>query len=66
IIKQKLDDGQFDDSGLTLRELKIIENSVIKSIIAANHGRIRYPGQVDEETAKTNLTTEITPQNHEK
>lgn len=49
IIKQKLDDGQFDDSGLTLRELKIIENSVIKSIIAAMHGRIRYPGQKDEE-----------------
>jgi putative nucleotidyltransferase with HDIG domain len=59
IIKQKLDDGQFDDSGLTLKELKTIENSVIKSIIAANHGRIRYPGQVDEEPHKTNITSEI-------
>jgi putative nucleotidyltransferase with HDIG domain len=52
LIKQKLDDGQFDDSGLTLRELKIVENSVIKSIIAAMHGRIRYPGQEDKEAAK--------------
>jgi putative nucleotidyltransferase with HDIG domain len=60
IIKQKLDDGQFDDSGLTLRELKTIENSVIKSIIAANHGRIRYPGQVDEETNnKSSALSEI-------
>lgn len=45
IIKQKLDDGQFDDSGLMLNELKIIENSVIKSVIAAMHGRIQYPDQ---------------------
>ncbi|MDR2170771.1 MAG: HDIG domain-containing protein [Planctomycetaceae bacterium] len=59
IIKQKLDDGQFDDSGLTLRELKTIETSVIKSIIAANHGRIRYPGQVDEEPPKNSLLPEI-------
>lgn len=53
LIKQKLDDGQFDDSGLTLRELKIIENSVIKSIIAAMHGRIKYPDQEPEQTTKT-------------
>ncbi len=45
IIKQKLDDGQFDESGLTLSELKTIENSVTNSIIAAMHGRIKYPGQ---------------------
>lgn len=43
LIKQKLDDGQFDDSGLTLNELKVIEKSVIGSIVAAMHGRIQYP-----------------------
>ncbi|MDR1924565.1 MAG: HDIG domain-containing protein [Planctomycetaceae bacterium] len=63
IIKQKLDDGQFDDSGLTLRELKTVENSVIKSIIAANHGRIRYPGQVDEENHKIPTPPEIITHN---
>lgn len=52
LIKQKLDDGQFDDSGLTLRELKIIENSVIKSIIAAMHGRIKYPDQEPDSSPK--------------
>ncbi len=52
IIKQKLDDGQFDDSGLTLRELKIIENSVIKSVLAAMHGRIKYPGPDEAETSR--------------
>lgn len=53
VIKHKLDDGQFDESGLTLQELKTIENSVIKTIIAASHGRIRYPGQNDDETLET-------------
>jgi len=43
LIKQKLDDGQFDDSGLTLNELKIVEKSVIGSVVAAMHGRIQYP-----------------------
>ena len=43
LIKQKLDDGQFDESGLTLGELKIIEKSVTNSIVAAMHGRIQYP-----------------------
>ena len=43
LIKQKLDDGQFDESGLTLGELKIIEKSVTSSIVAAMHGRIQYP-----------------------
>ena len=43
LIKQKLDDGQFDDSGLTLSELKNVEKSVINTIVAAMHGRIQYP-----------------------
>ena len=43
LIKQKLDDGQFDDSCLTLNELKIVEKSVVNSIVAAMHGRIQYP-----------------------
>jgi len=43
LIKQKLDDGQFDDSGLTLNELKTVEKSVVNSIVAAMHGRIQYP-----------------------
>ncbi len=45
ITKSKLDDGQFDDCGMTLKELRTVENSIINSLIAIKHGRIRYPGQ---------------------
>lgn len=45
IAERKLDDGQFDESGLTLRELRTIEDSVSKSLIANYHGRVKYPDQ---------------------
>jgi cyclic-di-AMP phosphodiesterase PgpH len=43
VAERKLDDDQFDESGLTLRELRTIENSMIKSLIANYHGRVKYP-----------------------
>ncbi len=45
IAERKLDDGQFDESNLTLRELRTIEDSMIKSLIANYHGRVKYPEQ---------------------
>ena len=45
VAERKLQDGQFDESGLTLRELRTIEDSMIKSLIANYHGRLKYPGQ---------------------
>jgi hypothetical protein len=45
IAERKLDDGQFDESGLTLRELRTIEDSVTKTLIANYHGRVKYPDQ---------------------
>ena len=45
VAERKLRDGQFDESGLTLRELRTIEDSMIKSLIANYHGRLKYPDQ---------------------
>ena len=41
IAERKLDDSQFDESGLTLRELRTIENTMIKSLTAIYHGRVK-------------------------
>jgi putative nucleotidyltransferase with HDIG domain len=43
LIMRRLLDGQFDECDLTMRELEIIERSVIKSLLAIYHGRIQYP-----------------------
>lgn len=44
IARRRLEDGQFDHCELTLRELFIIEASIIKSLTSIYHARIAYPG----------------------
>ena len=48
IALKRLLDGQFDESGLTLNEIRTIEESLIKSLIGIYHGRIKYPDQKQE------------------
>jgi putative nucleotidyltransferase with HDIG domain len=43
LLMKRLLDGQFDESGLTLTELHLIEESLCKSLIALFHARIKYP-----------------------
>jgi hypothetical protein len=52
IAMRRLQDGQFDECDLTLRELSLIEASLSKSLAAHHHGRIAYPKI--EEKPKTN------------
>jgi putative nucleotidyltransferase with HDIG domain len=40
---KRLLDGQFDECGLTLQELRTIEDSLVKSLTAVYHGRVKYP-----------------------
>jgi len=43
LLMKRLLDGQFEESGLTLTELHIIEEALCKSLIALFHSRIKYP-----------------------
>ncbi len=43
LIDKRLRDGQFDECGLTLREIAEIRDSLIKSLIGIYHGRVKYP-----------------------
>ncbi|MFZ5831009.1 MAG: HD family phosphohydrolase [Planctomycetota bacterium] len=45
LAERRLHDGQFDESGLTLRELRTIERSLVISLTSIYHGRIKYPEQ---------------------
>ena len=45
LAMKRLLDGQFDECGLTLEELQIIESSLVKSLTAVYHGRVKYPDQ---------------------
>ena len=43
VAERKLDDGQFDESGMTLRELRTIEKIMTKTLTAIYLGRVKYP-----------------------
>jgi putative nucleotidyltransferase with HDIG domain len=56
IAMKRLEDGQFDECDLTLRELSQIEASMSKSLAAHYHGRIAYPTAPDAPPARGSKT----------
>lgn len=43
LIREKAEDGQLDECLLTFEELSIIKKTMTKILLAAAHGRIKYP-----------------------
>ena len=62
---KRLQDGQFDECDLSLRELSQIEASISKTLAAHYHGRIAYPTRADmpaESISQKASTTQIREQ----
>ena len=55
IIDAILSDDQLDECDLTLRELTMIRESMIKSLVAIYHSRIDYPGYVPPSQSLSNI-----------
>lgn len=43
MVKHNLDDGQLDESGLSLRDIKIVKDTLSKALQGIYHSRIEYP-----------------------
>ncbi len=43
IITDRLNDGQFDDCDITLKEIRQVEDSLVKRLCSIYHGRVAYP-----------------------
>jgi membrane-associated HD superfamily phosphohydrolase len=43
IIDERLDDGQFDECDLTLRDLERIRETFVAQLLGMYHRRIEYP-----------------------
>ncbi len=43
IFESLLEDGQFDEAPITMRELRIVKEEIIKSLTAIHHKRVEYP-----------------------
>ena len=46
ISQDRLEDEQFDETDITLKELRIVEDAIIKGLISYHHGRIKYPEKI--------------------
>jgi putative nucleotidyltransferase with HDIG domain len=55
IIDAILSDDQLDECDLTLRELTVIRESMIKALVAIYHSRIDYPGYVPPSQSLANI-----------
>lgn len=46
LIKQRVDDGQFDDCPLTFHDLRIIRETFIRVLMGIQHNRINYQDKI--------------------
>ncbi len=59
LIKDKMDDGQLDDSDLTLSEIQVIQGAFMKVFHGMYHERVSYPKQEELDQAKEDARTKI-------
>jgi len=52
IIREKRDDGQFDECDLTTRDLALIEDAITRVLSSMFHHRVKYPESGDTKKAK--------------
>lgn len=43
LIKDKAEDGQFDNCLLTFEELAVVKATLVKTLVAYGHARVKYP-----------------------
>jgi cyclic-di-AMP phosphodiesterase PgpH len=45
LIKEKAEDGQFDECLLTFEELAKVKETLVKTLVAYGHSRVKYPNR---------------------
>lgn len=48
VIQERIADGQLDECGLTMKEIRIMEKSLISGLCSTFHSRIKYPKMKSE------------------
>ncbi len=52
LIRDRLVEGQFEDSGLSMRELGQVELVLYRMLVSMYHTRVKYPGQSAEKAGR--------------
>jgi putative nucleotidyltransferase with HDIG domain len=53
VVSARLEDGQFDDCDISLKEIRRVEESLVKTLCSIHHGRIAYPKPRKPEAEET-------------
>jgi putative nucleotidyltransferase with HDIG domain len=56
IFRERIDDGQLDDTDLTFRDLQQIKDTFLKMLLGIYHVRVKYPDQETEEEEEATPT----------
>lgn len=51
LIREKVDEGQFDDCLLTYEEMAVVKATLVKTMVAFSHSRVKYPKRETEANA---------------
>lgn len=49
IFKERIEDNQLDDTGLTFKDLRQIKDTFLQMLLGIYHVRVKYPDQEEEE-----------------
>lgn len=50
LVRAKEEDGQFDSCLLTFEELSIVKSTLVKTLVAYSHSRVKYPQVILKQT----------------
>jgi hypothetical protein len=56
MIMKRLLDGQFSECDLTLRELSVIEETLVRTLAGVHHGRVSYPSRPEDRVSDIGLS----------
>ena len=48
MIMKRLLDGQFSECDLTLHDLSVIEETLVRTLAGIHHGRVSYPARPED------------------
>lgn len=58
LVREKAEDGQFDECQLTFQELNVVKRTMVKTLVAAGHSRIKYPKRETQRLTEERMVDE--------
>lgn len=61
VIRERIDEGEFDECDISLRDLRVVEETFVQTLNAVYHPRVEYPEPTERELAERGRLPEAAP-----